>query len=153
MAGVIHKEASSTVLKIRDREFNVCDAYIQGEFNDGKLECFIEVDTDGKEFDDELWEPNIRHQGLVLNAQSWEELEGFVLTWKNSKDNSYPHPEIGIVYVFGHAETTDNRLEFGKVRAGKIDIKWSGCNDVSWDDDYGNDVPFSLETSLTIKNV
>ena len=116
------------------------------------LDCFIEVDMEEKKFDDACWEPNIRHQGLVLEVSTWESLEGYCLKWDDSNDPSYTQPEIGIIYVFGHAQTTNNKLQFGKAEDGEIKITWSGCNELFWGGEYGENVPFTLETKLKIEN-
>ncbi|MBB1387738.1 hypothetical protein H5119_19860 [Pseudoalteromonas sp. SG45-5] len=141
------------MLRLNEREFKVSDAYIQGTIKNGTLNCFIEVDTEEREFEDTCWEPNICHQGLVIKVSSWDELQGSSLNWSDSNDPTYKHPEIGILYVFGHAETVNNILTFGQIKNGKIEVKWSGCNDIFWDDEFGQNVPFELHTWLEIKNV
>lgn len=141
------------MLKLKDREFEVSNGYIQGSVKDGVLHCFLEVDTYERIIDDTGWEPCLRHQGFIFEVSSWHDLQNTELKWESSVDPSYKHPETGILYVFGHAETTGNYLKFGRIRDDKIEVNWQGYNDIFWDDDFGQNVPFELHTCLQIKNV
>jgi len=64
-----------------------------------------------------------------------------------------PHPEIGILTVFGHEETRENQIQFGKIKDNKIKFFWKGIGDVGWNEKYGLEVPFDVNTKLSIKNV
>ncbi|MFY7671262.1 hypothetical protein ACOSP6_09290 [Tenacibaculum sp. MEBiC06402] len=138
-------------LKLKNRVFDISKAYIQGEFKDGDLHCYIEIETVDKMIDEELWEPCLRHQGFIFkNVSTWPDLKNRVISWKDSNDVSYKHPEIGLLYVFSHTETKNNSLEFSDVTNDTIEISWKGVADVYWDEDFDTDVPFEVQTKLSI---
>ncbi|MEW7280577.1 hypothetical protein ABW636_18470 [Aquimarina sp. 2201CG1-2-11] len=145
-----YQEMNIDVFKLKDREFKITKAYIKGVFKGGQLECYLEVETEERDIDNEIWQPNIIHQGLEFNISTWEELQGTSYNWKDADDPSYKHSEIGIIYVFNHCATTNNKLKFGKLKNGKIEVMWSGNVDVYWDNDFNTGVPFLLKTELTI---
>ncbi len=102
--------------------------------------------------DEENWKPYLYHQGLKVPVNTWEELQGKKIVYQTPNDENYIHPEIGVLYVFGHEPTENNIIEFGAVEGNTIEFKWSGTNDVHWDDVFGSDVPFELESKLEIVN-
>jgi hypothetical protein len=135
---------------LKDREFEVWEAFIQGRFIDGKLHCALEILSDEVEHDGYNWAPGLGHEGLVLDVSSWEQLQNTTHKWTAS-DN--PHPEIGILTVFGHEETNNNQIVFGLSDGKSIELEWSGIADVSWNSDYGQDVPFKVQCKLEIRSV
>lgn len=140
------------MIRIKDRRFPTISASITGSFINNNLHCSIEADFEGRVFDDETWSPGLIHNGLVLPVASWEELQGLKVEWMDSSDKDYHHPEIGILYVFGHEETKSNMLSFGSIKGGRIQVTWEGVNDICWDDDYGDDVPFFFDSEIEFRN-
>lgn len=140
------------MFKLRDLEFPVDKATITGSIKNGVLSCFIEVDMKSMVRDGENWKPHLYHQGLKISANTWKELQGKKITYKTPSDESYNHPEIGILYVFGYEPTENNIMEFGAIEGKTIKFKWAGTNDVFWDDEFGSNVPFALESDLEIIN-
>ena len=140
------------MFKLRDLEFSIKKAIIKGTIESGFLNCFIEVDMNSIVKDGENWPPRLCHQGLKIKANSWEELPGTKIEYESAYVGKYDHPEIGMLYVFGHEETRKNIIEFGPIENGEICFKWEGVNNVWWDKEYGDDVPFKLDCKLEIYN-
>ena len=147
-----YQSKENDMLKLKNREFKVTESYIKGSFQTSKLECFLEIETEEQDFEDEIWQPSIKHQGLIFDFSTWEELQGTTLQWTSGDDESYKHPEVGSFYVFDHVETKNNIMKFGEISNGEIEFSWSGVADIYWDDEFDVDVPFLLETKLTIMN-
>lgn len=137
---------------LRNLEFPVERASITGKFENGKLACFVDVDMEPIAYDGESWKPYLYHQGLVINVPTWKSLSGEKIAYSDPNDDNYIHPEIGILYVFGHEPTKGNLIEFGSVENGVILFKWSGTNSLFWDEEFGRNVPFKLECELEITN-
>ena len=126
---------------LRNRRFDVAVANLR--YSGGTWT--LEIEAKPQEFDDELWTPRLYHQGVTMNARTAEELQGMSTSWKHKTDASYAHPELGLLYVFGHHDVYDATLSFGCLHAGLIEVSWIGLCDVFWDDDYMTRVPFRSE--------
>jgi hypothetical protein len=53
-------------------------------------------------------------------------LAGQSTSWRALRDDSYPHPELGLLYVFGHHDVYDCNLSFGPLAEGRIALHWQG---------------------------
>jgi hypothetical protein len=130
---------STNILTLRDRTFDIALARVSLE--DGTWG--IEIETEPAEFDGEEWAPYLYHQGLKLPAMTAAQLAGTTVTWSRHSDPGYVHPEIGVMYVFGHHPVRDCTISFGAVREGRIQLSWVGTCDILWSDEYSKNVPFS----------
>ena len=89
--------------------------------------------------------PRLYHNnGFVIeNISSWKELEGQKLVWEseyNERDE-----EAGFLCVFEHENVTKGTIEILERRGTSFLVRWAGTANVYWDDEYGEDVPFSFE--------
>ena len=144
------------MFQLNDLKFDISGSYIcVCSTSDEKLGCYLEIETVEIERDDEVWAPTLSHQGLLFNAGSLQDLVNTTHYWKGGYDKNCdnPHPEIGMLYVFGHENTRENRITFGEIKGNEIEFSWSGIADVDWDEEYGQNVPFKVSTFLKIKNV
>ncbi|GAB7534832.1 hypothetical protein [Burkholderia sp. 3C] len=126
---------------LRNRSFEVATAnlhYCGGIWS-------LEIEAKPQEFDGELWTPRLYHQGFNMHAHTAEELQGMSTSWEHKTDASYPHPELGLLYVFGHHDVYDTTLSFGRLHERLLEVSWSGLCDVFWDGDYMTRVPFRSE--------
>lgn len=125
-------------LTLRNRTFDVTSAVVEPS----AATWSVNIETGAKEFDGEVWAPRLYHQGLHMPSQAGSALEGMRTSWKRKADASYPHPELGLMYVFGHHDVYQTVLSFGRARAGRIELAWDGLCDVFWSDGYDEAVPF-----------
>ncbi|MCB1642927.1 MAG: hypothetical protein KDI37_14445 [Xanthomonadales bacterium] len=125
-------------LQLRDRSFCIASAKLM--HSEGLWA--VEVEAVGVEIDDEFWCPRLYHQGLRLETSSSAELPGLSVVWSRQGDTEYPHPEGGFMYVFGHEQTRDCTLRFGAINNERIEFLWTGVCDVSWDEEFAENVPF-----------
>jgi hypothetical protein len=125
-------------IELRDRKFRVITASIRR----ASALWQVEIETESREFDEEIWTPRLYHQGLRLPASTSEGLAGISASWGRSTDPGHPHPELGLMYVFGHHEVYDATLAFGRLDDGRIELAWDGMCDVYWSGDFDEAVPF-----------
>ena len=125
-------------LTLRDRTFDVTSAVV----GQAGATWTVDIETEAKEFDGELWAPRLYHQGLQMPSQLGRAPEGMSTSWKRKADASYPHPELGLMYVFGHHDVYETVLSFGRAEAGHIELAWDGLCDVFWSGDFDEAVPF-----------
>ncbi len=128
-------------LRLRNRVFRVRAAHLGRTLPDETWH--LEIETESEEFDGEHWAPSLYHQGLKLAAAVPAELDGLITTWSSPNRPSYPHPELGILYVFGHEVVRESQLGFQQHENGAIEVRWAGVADVFWDEPFAEDVPFS----------
>lgn len=128
-------------LRLRDRTFSLDSANLQYE----RETWILQIDANPKEFDGELWTPSLYHQGLRMSARDPAELQGQSTSWRHKSDRTYHHPELGLMYVFGHHDVYETTLRFGDFIGGNIEVEWSGLCDVFWDDNFKERVPFQCQ--------
>ncbi|MEQ9724010.1 hypothetical protein ABRP29_00095 [Pseudomonas sp. WHRI 8822A] len=130
---------------LKDRAFEIYEANMHGEFLENGLHCYLEITTKEIVFGGSNWAPSLSHQGLILKAKSLGDLDGLMIEW--SSENN-PHPEVGILSVFCHAETNNNKITFGSASGRELNFSWSGMGDVMWNSEFGSDVQFSVSGKL-----
>jgi len=134
-------------LVLRDRIFEVSLAEISKGSNGI---WWINIETEVKVYDGENWAPRLYHQGLRLNAVRAADLVGQSTSWRRSTDGDYPHPEPGLIYVFGHHDVYNCELRFGSFRSGLLAVAWAGLCEVFWDERFQRDVPFECRCELDV---
>jgi len=134
-------------LALRDRIFEVSSAEISKD-SDGIWS--INIETKAKDYDGEDWAPQLYHQGLRLNAVRAADLAGQSTSWRHSTDADYPHPEPGLIYVFGHHYVYNSELHFGSFQNGRLALAWVGLCEVFWDERFHDDVPFECRCELDV---
>ncbi|MDQ0586385.1 hypothetical protein [Variovorax paradoxus] len=138
----------NSYISLRDRRFDVTSAVVR-QF-DGLWS--VEIKTEPKEFDGEMWSPRLYHQGLRLLTHTEDNPEGASTSWRNKSDATYPHPELGLMYVFGHHDVYDTTLAFGRMDAGHIELAWDGLCDVFWSGDFTEAVPFQCRCVASVRH-
>jgi hypothetical protein len=134
-------------LALRDRIFEVSSAEIS-KVSDGIWS--VDIETRAKVYDEENWAPRLYHQGLRFNAVWAPDLAGQSTSWRRSTDANYPHPEVGLIYVFGHHDVYNCELRFGLFRNGRLALAWVGLCEVLWDELFQDDVPFKCRCELEV---
>jgi hypothetical protein len=137
----------TSYIDLADRRFDVTSAVVRQV---GGL-WSVEIETKPKAFDGEMWSPRLYHQGLRLLTQTRGNLEGLSTSWGKKSDTAYPHPEPGLMHVFGHHDVYDSTLTFGRLDAGHIELAWDGLCDVFWSDDFMEAVPFQCRCAATVR--
>ncbi len=151
-------------LLLRDRTFAITRATLTGQIpdphwhskfdasGDAGLSWSIELETEGREFDGETWQPYVYHETLKYPIRRWTDFQGAVFEWSSPFDAS-THSHNGGFYVFGHEDISRATLRLGERRGTTLAFEWSGICDVNWDDDYGSDVPFRAEGWVSLTGV
>lgn len=133
-------------LTLRHRTFDISKSEITYYESDDTWA--VEIETFGQVFDGECWEPRLYHQGLRLPARTLDELSGCKTAWAKHEDGCYVHPELGLLYVFGHHHVYNCSITFGALSNGFIQMSWSGLCEVFWDDEFSDNVPFTCNCYL-----
>ncbi len=167
------------MFKLGKLSFDVENATFGGSFMDSgmskRMQCtgqpefhwYIEIDMQEGDFvteshddeiedDDEIFyesvSPRLYHNnGFKLDIKSWKDVEGLSLKW-DSQYNANGE-EAGTLYVFEHEDVTSGTIEFLKRSGNKFLVRWTGNANVYWNDEYGEDVPFSFEGEVEFSGV
>lgn len=150
-------------LKLKDLLFEVqsatisCtlpDPYWIGRYNKGGNPApFWSVHVNTHErvlFDSDRWEPYVYHESLFFDIRRWMELEGQCSEWETCDDCGEAN---GGFYVYHHGDIHQGSLKFLKRAECEFHIHWSGSCEISWNDEYGDYVPFSIDTMATFTEV
>jgi hypothetical protein len=134
-------------LKLRTRSFQVAEATIGAALFrpywkkydrtlvTDQLWWALSFTCSEKEFNGETWEPEFTFQRFRLPIQSWLELEGLATLL-----------DSGRCHVVGHGSVGRTELELGKRTGSRFQLTCKGVCDVNQDDEFGADVPFTLQT-------
>ena len=80
------------------------------------------------------------------------ELQGLTTSWETARrEDGYPHPELGVLYVFGHHPIERAKVTFGALEGDQVEVTWEGSCDVFWDETYHGGVPFHCECHAVLK--
>jgi len=152
-------------LKVRDLSFRIVkatisaglsDPYWHATYNSGQrfgLNWGLNIETEEKRIDDEIWRPRVYHEALEFPIRHWMELAGQVVKWDVAFDPETNKANGGF-YVWEHGEINRALLQFSSRQGLNFPVRWSGDCNIYWDDEeYGEDVPFSLETTATFERV
>jgi hypothetical protein len=151
-------------LFLRDRDFEIesatieasvgdphwCDTYNRGRAKD--LFWSIDVLARPRAFDGETWAPRVYFECLELPVKSWKDLAGMRKEWNDGYDDRTGEPN-GCVYVFEHEEISRGSLIVGARRDARFELRWEGICNVHWDDEFGEGVPFRIETDATFAGI
>jgi hypothetical protein len=140
-------------LALRNKMFNlksatlsaaIPDPYWSRTYNpqgDARLFWSLEVDAD-REAEEEMWGPRAYHENLHFSIYRWMEVAGQVVEWSERYDEESGEPNGGF-YVLEHGDIPRARLSFLERVGTRFRFEWAGVCDVFWDEEYGQDVPFS----------
>jgi len=112
------------------------DPYWQAKYDpSGDARLFWSLEVIGeREEDDEMWEPRIYHEDLHFPIRRWMNVTGQVVEWSEPS---------GGIYVVEHEYISRACLRLSERDGARFRFDWEGCGDVRWDDEYGEDVPFT----------
>jgi hypothetical protein len=137
-------------LKIKDRTFKIISASISEE-NDGERNnrWDISIRTEGKKIDGQNWAPAITGESIIVDAPSLEKIVGEEVVIKEPYDHD-ANEYLLTMYVFEHHEVWESRIKFLSKRENKLIINWTGKCNIYADDEYDENVPFEINTELTV---
>lgn len=127
-----------------------CDTYNDGEGKE--LSWQLDVRMEEVEVDDAPWEPSIYHHSLLLPVRRWMEIEGQTITWVTACDPETDEPNGGF-YVWEHEDIPRAVLRFLTRNGTGFQLSWEGECNVFWDERFGENVPFRLQTVASFTGV
>ena len=141
------------VLILKDKMFAIKSAKISATILDpywlrtyhptGDPRLFWALDVEAEqETGGEMWEPRAYHENLHFPIRRWMDVVGQVAEWSKPYDEEAGEYNGGF-YVFEHGSIAHARLSFQERNGVTFRFKWEGVCDVCWDEDYGQNVPFS----------
>ena len=140
-------------LVLKDKMFAIKSAEISAAIPDpywlrtyhpaGDARLFWSLDVEAEQkTGGEMWEPRAYHENLHFPIRRWKDVVGQAAEWSEPYDEE-ANEHNGGFYVFEHGDISRARLRFPERDGVKFRFEWDGVCDVFWDDDYGQDVPFS----------
>ena len=150
-------------ITLKDRRFpigraelsaHIPDPYWSAKYNPtGEVRLFWYFELKGERVaGEEMWEPLVYHQNLHFPIRRWIDVAGQVVEWSTAVDDESGEPN-GSFYVLEHEAISRGRICFFERDGLRFRFSWSGLCDVFWDEEYGQDVPFSAEGWATFTGV
>jgi hypothetical protein len=150
-------------ITLRDRTFTIeratlsaaiPDPYWSAKYNPyGDARLFWCLELVGKRrVDDEMWEPLVYHENLHFPIRRWVEVTGQLVEWSTSVDDESGEPN-GAFYILEHEAISQGKLGFFERDGFRFRFEWDGVCDVFWDEEYGQDVPFSAAGWATFTGI
>ena len=132
---------------LKDIVYDIIDeAQLYGIIEDGRLVLGfdIEAQTENENIDHELRYIRFYNEyGFDTYVSEYKELKGKKYIWDAADAEDMDDEEMaGTLYVLDHEDVAYACLEVLDVGDDTIKIKFSGCANVYWSDDYWEDVPF-----------
>ena len=121
------------------------DPYWSRTYNpkgDPRLFWSLDVEAE-RETEGEMWRPRVYHENLQFRIRRWLEMAGRVVEWSERYDEESGEPNGGF-YVVEHGDIPHARLSFFERDGTRFRFEWTGACDVFWDEEYNQDVPFSV---------
>ena len=115
------------------------------------LKMFIDINarTDHEQIDSELQFVRLSHNnGFDIGRKTIRSLKGKRFEWQQASNWSG-----GTLYVLEHEDVTSGAIEILDMTADTIKIKWTGCGNVFWNDEYDQDVPFEAEIETALPSI
>jgi hypothetical protein len=109
---------------------------------DARLFWSLDVES-VREAEAETWAPRVDHENLHFPIRRWTEVAGQVVEWTERHDGESGEPNGGF-YVVEHHDIPRARLSFFERDGTGFRFEWAGVCDVFWDEEFGEDVPFSV---------
>lgn len=120
------------------------DPYWSRTYNpsgDARLFWSLDVAAE-RETEGEMWGPRVYHENLHFPIRRWMDVAGQVVEWSERFEEESGEPNGGF-YVMEHGDISRARLRFPEREGATFRFEWEGACDVFWDEEYGQDVPFS----------
>ena len=148
------------VLKIKDRTYAVESAVLFAEIrpidqarsmwgstNKG-IAWFLEIGTPEDTTDNlDEWNPFVTCI-CKFPRLHWREIEGKVLEWTDAWDTEMANGRSCLWIFDSPAPIHSNRLEFSRRSEDTFAIRWQGLCDLNWDEEYGANLEFLIETRV-----
>lgn len=109
-----------------------------------------EFPSDDPEYPDPVsWEPRAYSDDLPVQVHSWREFDGLTIECDGpSREKKCQLVGPFYLYVSEHADVTRNRLHFSRLSGATFDLVWEGLCDIYASDEYYEEIPFRVQTSV-----
>ena len=121
------------------------DPYWSLKYNpigDPRLFWSLNVNAEKETNGDWWWRPRVYHENLHFPIRRWMDVVGQVVEWSESYEDEFGEANGGF-YVCEHGDIPHACLRFLEREGAKFRFEWEGVCDVFWNEEYGQDVPFS----------
>jgi hypothetical protein len=141
--GLILKD-KTLVLKSAKLSAAIPDPYWSRMYNPaGAARLFWSLDVQAeRETDGDMWRPRAYHDNLHFPIRRWMDVAGQLVEWSARYDEESGEPNGGF-YVLEHGDISRACLRLLERNGVTFRFEWEGVCDVFWDEEYGQDVPFS----------
>lgn len=132
----------------------LCDPYWCATYNNGQgkdLSWGLDVYAEPSE-EHEMEPPYLYSQSLYFPIRHWMDLAGQSASWEAPCDEVTGKANGGC-YVLNHEDISKAHLRFLDRNGPEFRVEWDGLCNIFWDETYGEDVPFSLQTTARFNGV
>ncbi len=139
--------------RLKGVEYDIDSCYVAFDIspNNEHLIMYIDIEaqTENDDIDYDLQYVRLYHNnGFDIGAKTLRNLKGKRFEWKNASNW-----DGGTMYVLEHEDVTSGVIEILDVTADTIRIRWTGCANVFWNEEYDEDVPFETEIETALPEV
>ncbi len=142
---------SINTLTIKDYLFTINSASIsQSKDEQGNFRWDINIEAEGRKVDGVLWSPKIYGENMKVDAPDLNNIVGKEI-WIKEAYNYVSEEHLLKMYIFEHEDIWDSKIKFLARNGNKLLISWEGKCNIHWNDKYGENVPFKIETQMIIE--
>jgi hypothetical protein len=134
---------------------SIMDPYWNKQYNQSheiQLNWSLDIETRDKTIKGEIWAPHIYHETLHFPIRRWKDLSGQTVSWDSPFDEKTGEANGGF-YVFEHEDISQATMIIAQRKGTRFKVQWEGLCNVFWDEDYRENVPFSIETWADFKGI
>jgi hypothetical protein len=139
---------------LKDLRFEVENATLLGHVYDPypyegnwTLCWSINISMKERDVDGEIWCPRLYHDSFRLAVRRWFDVSEQPLVWDAAFNSTTGEPNGGL-YVFEHGDIPQATLRFLERNGRNLKVDWTGKCNVFWDERYGENIPFTVETTV-----
>ena len=124
------------------------------EYNDEFTKWTLRIDTKQGLFEDDyICAPNLRCENMIADFGSVQNLQNTNFEIKKAYD--YVTDEhLFTFYLASHSAVKDNKISFGTIKNGMIDLKWSAIiEDMYFSDAFSTNTPFEITCTIPVKTL
>ena len=124
------------------------------EYNDEFTKWNLKINTKQGLFEDDYaCAPNLRCEEMLADFGSLQNLQNTDFEIKKAYD--YVTDEhLFTFYLASHSAVKDNKISFGTIKNGMIDLKWSAViEDMYFSDAFSTNTPFEITCTIPVKTL
>ncbi len=138
------------VLKIKDIEYEIvnCSVSLRDCENDYCMGIDVFARTNVENIDPEIREVQLYIDPFHTNVHTLDELAQKKYFWNSTVNDRLE--SAGTINVVEYEDITSGVVEVVRIEDREITIRWKGCGNIRWNEEFDRDVPFDMEFKTTV---